>query len=128
HLITLGLVDWSLDRPGLTSGFVPQVVSEHVDFLCVHLYPETGKSVDALLTLSGLAVGKPVVIEETFPLKCSTTELESFVQDSKKFASGWISFYWGKPFDELRQSTKLGDAILLEWLTEFQKLAPIMTQ
>lgn len=27
HLVTVGLVDWSLDRPGLTSGFVPDSIA-----------------------------------------------------------------------------------------------------
>ncbi len=126
HLITVGLVDWSLDRPGLTSGFVPRVVAEHVDFLSVHLYPETGKTNEALETLAGFAVGKPVVIEETFPLKCSSAELAGFIQESKKSATGWISFYWGKPPSELRQSRELKDAILWQWLEQFEKLSPFM--
>lgn len=126
HLVTVGLVDWSLDRPGLTSGFVPTVVAEHVDFLCVHLYPEKGKSDEALQTLVGFSVGKPVVIEETFPLKCSSQELADFIRASKKSASGWISFYWGKPKSELKQSTELVDALVLQWLEEFEKLASFM--
>lgn len=128
HLITVGLVDWSLDRPGLTSGFVPKVIAEEVDFLCVHLYPETGKTADALMTLSGFAAGKPVVIEETFPLKCTSGELSEFIQQSRSMgkATGWISFYWGKPIPELRQSKELGDAILLQWLEQFEKLSSLM--
>ena len=39
HLITVGLVDWSLDRPGLTSGFVPAKIADDLDFISVHLYP-----------------------------------------------------------------------------------------
>src|SRR5262249_38747475 len=39
HLATVGLVHWSLDRNGLTSGFVPEKVVADLDFLCVHLYP-----------------------------------------------------------------------------------------
>ena len=70
HLVTVGLVDWSLDRPGLTSGFVPAQIASELDFLAVHIYPERGKLEAALETLRGFAIGKPVVIEETFPLKC----------------------------------------------------------
>ncbi len=33
HLITVGMVDWSLDRPGLTSGFDPHKVAQSLDFL-----------------------------------------------------------------------------------------------
>ena len=54
HLVTVGLVDWSLDRPGLTSGFVPEEVAADLDFLCVHLYPEKGKVDEALETLQGV--------------------------------------------------------------------------
>jgi hypothetical protein len=67
HLLTVGLVDWSLDRPRLTSGFVPAKIADDIDFLCVHLYPEKGKLDEAFETLAGFSVGKPVVIEETFP-------------------------------------------------------------
>jgi hypothetical protein len=121
HLITVGLVDWSLDRKGLTSGFVPERVAESLDFLCVHLYPETGKFADASQTLRGFSVGKPVVVEETFPLKCSPRELDRFIDESQTLAAGWISFYWGKPPEELRQSEEMGDAILRQWLELFPR-------
>ncbi|MDB5386938.1 MAG: ugpQ 2, partial [Planctomycetaceae bacterium] len=123
HLITVGMVDWSLDRPGLTSGFVPEKVADDLDFVSVHLYPESGKLDEALKTLAGFNIGKPVVIEETFPLKCSLPEMRTFLEKSKPHATGWISFYWGKPVTELKQTKQLGDAILAEWLDEFQKQA-----
>jgi hypothetical protein len=121
HLITVGLVDWSLDRPGLTSGFVPKKVVGDLDFLSVHLYPQTGKVSAALETLSGFAVGKPVIIEETFPLNCSVPEFERFLDGTRKTASGWIGFYWGKTPDEYRLSRTIADAMMLEWLELFQK-------
>jgi hypothetical protein len=121
HLITVGLVDWSLDRPGLTSGFVPQKIADHLDFLCVHLYPKTGKVKEALATLSGFAAGKPIVIEETFPLSCPVPEFEKFLNGSKKDATGWIGFYWGKTYRECRQSTSIADAMMLGWLEFFEK-------
>ncbi len=127
HLITVGLVDWSLDRPGLTSGFVPEKVVGDLDFLCVHLYPEAKKLDEAMQTLQGFSVGKPVVIEETFPLKCSPKELAEFLDGSKKHAAGWISFYWSKPPEELRRSKQIGDAILLQWLELFAQRAATLT-
>lgn len=119
HLVTAGLVDWSLDRPGLTSGFVPSAIAPELDFLCVHLYPESGKMAEAAATLKGFAVGKPVVVEETFPLKCAPKALDEFIAANQAHAAGWISFYWGKPPEELKRSGKLGDAILLQWLDLF---------
>jgi hypothetical protein len=123
HLITVGLVDWSLDRPGLTSGFVPEKIVDELDFLCVHLYPEKGKLEDAIKTLKGFSVGKPVVIEETFPLKCSIAEFGQFIEQSEKHSAGVIGFYWGKTPDELRGSKKIEDAMTLGWLEFFEKRA-----
>jgi hypothetical protein len=123
HLVTVGLVDWSLDRKGLTSGFVPEKVAGDLDFLCVHIYPEKGKTDEALKTLEGFAVGKPVVVEETFPLKCPLDDFERFLDGSKEHAAGWVGFYWGKTPDELRRGGTIGDAIMLRWLEVFEKRA-----
>jgi hypothetical protein len=123
HLMTVGLVDWSLDRPGLTSGFVPEKLVADLDFVSVHQYPQAGKVKDALDTLAGFAVGKPVLIEETFPLACSPKELEAFIEASEKHAAGWIGFYWGQPPEELRRSKEFGDALTLGWLELFQRKA-----
>jgi hypothetical protein len=121
HLITVGLVDWSLDRPGLTSGFVPALIAPEVDFLAVHIYPERGKVDEALATLRGFAeAGKPVIIEETFPLKCSAAELADFLKRSRAHAAGWIGFYWGKTPEELRASGTIGDALTRAWLELFR--------
>jgi hypothetical protein len=120
RLVTVGLVDWSLDRAGLTSGFVPSKIAGDLDFLAVHLYPERGQLDAALETLEGFQVGKPVVIEETFPLKCSAEELGEFIDRSQGKAAGWIGFYWGKTPEQLRSGTTLGDAIMRSWLDLFQ--------
>jgi hypothetical protein len=127
HLITVGLVDWSLDRPGLTSGFVPAKVAPELDFVSVHLYPKKGKIDEALETLAGFDVGKPVVIEETFPLSCSIEELGAFFDGSKKTACGWIGFYWGQPPEDLRRSQTFADALTLQWLEFFEKRRPEVT-
>jgi hypothetical protein len=123
HLLTVGLVDWSLDRKGLTSGFVPEKVAGDHDFVSVHLYPKAGKVDEALKTLAGFAVGKPVLVEETFPLACSPKELEAFIEGSKKHAAGWLGFYWGKTPEELRRSNTILDALILGWLELFQRKA-----
>jgi hypothetical protein len=128
HLITVGLVDWSLDRPGLTSGFVPEKMVGDLDFVSVHLYPEKGKLSEALETLAGFSIGKPVLIEEMFPLRCSAEELDQFIESSRKHAAGWVGFYWGKPMDELRRSPEIGDALTLGWLELFEKKAKTLTQ
>lgn len=122
HLITVGLVPWSLDRPGLTSGFVPAKISENLDFIAVHIYPERDKEDEALETLKGFAaVGKPVVIEEMFPLKCSSEELGEFITQSRPNAVGWIGFYWGQSLEELGKEQSIGAALTSDWLKLFAR-------
>jgi hypothetical protein len=123
-LVTVGLVPWSLDRPGLTSGFVPRQIAGELDFIAVHLYPEAGKLDEAHDTLKGFDVGKPVVIEEMFPLKCSAAELTDFIQQSRGAASGWIGFYWGATPEELAETKTIGAAITGQWLDLFQRERP----
>ncbi len=124
HLVTVGLVPWSLDRPGLRSGFVPAKIAGPLDFVCVHIYPEKGKLDQDIETLKGFHVSKPVVVEEIFPLRCSAEELGQFMDQSKGLAAGWIGFYWGKTPDECRRSGQIGDALALGWLELFQKRRP----
>lgn len=128
-LVTVGLVPWSLDRPGLSSGFIPEKVTSSLDFVAVHLYPEAGKLDDALETLKGFAaVGKPVIIEETFPLKCGPKELGEFLDRSREHACGWIGFYWGKTPEEYRKGKAgIGEAITLGWLELFETRAKTTT-
>ena len=125
HLITIGLVPWSLDRPGLTSGFVPETIADDLDFIALHTYPEKGKVNEAIETVKGFAaVGKPVVIEETFVLKCGADELEEFIGRSQQYATGWIGFYWGKTPDEIRPAKTIPEAFTLSWLELFQRKTP----
>ncbi|NNE00990.1 MAG: cellulase family glycosylhydrolase [Pirellulaceae bacterium] len=124
HMITVGLVPWSLDRPGMTSGFDPQLVAEDLDFIAMHLYPESGKIDEAIETLAGFAaVGKPVVIEEIFPLKCGVDELGPFIDRSRQHAVGWIGFYWGKTPEEIRPAKTIPEALTLGWLELFREKA-----
>jgi hypothetical protein len=125
HLITVGLLPNSLEDSPWPSGFVPQAVAGKLDFVCVHLYPKTGQLAPDLKLLQGFKVGKPVVIEETFPLSCTVTELRQFLEASRKDAAGWVGFYWGQTPAELGESGKVGDALTAAWLKLFQELNPV---
>jgi hypothetical protein len=124
HLITAGLVPWSLDKPGLTSGFVPHRIAEHLDFVAVHIYPERDKVTEALETLDGFDVGKPVVIEEMFPLACPMDQFRQFVDESRPHAAGWIGFYWGKTLQEYAEAKTIAGAMMREWLQFFVEHSP----
>lgn len=119
HLVTVGLVPWSLDRPGLSSGFIPREIAAEVDFVSVHLYPERGRVDEDLKTLAEFSVGKPVLVEETFPLKAGKEDFARFMEQSRQHAAGWLGFYWGKTLAECRASREIGDKLMQAWLEYF---------
>jgi hypothetical protein len=106
-------------------------VAPALDFISVHIYPEKGKVDEAMAILRQFAVGKPVVIEETFPLSCSGPELKEFLFNSRHYASGWMGHYSGESISQLealRRSGKItvGQSLWLEWLKIFQETGPAM--
>lgn len=123
-LITIGLLPGTKDRADAWSGFRPAELTSILDFISVHIYPESAKLDEAMQILSHFSVGRPVVIEETFPLRCRADELESFLRQSRRYAQGWIGFYWGTPPEQLRQTPDLRAALVAGWLELFQKLTP----
>lgn len=118
HLITVGLLPNSNETPG--SGFSCREIGPELDFISVHFYPKSGQLAHDLQVLRGFAVGRPVVIEEMFPLACSTAELEEFVRRSQPYADGWFGFYWGQLPEELDPAKSLGEAITREFLQWFR--------
>ena len=115
-------MDWSLDRPGLTSGFVPEKIADDLDFLCVHLYPEKGKVDEALEDARGLRGRQAGGDRGDVPAEVLGRGVrDSSSRRSKKHAAGWIGFYWGKPPEELSRSKTIADALTLGWLEFFRK-------
>lgn len=123
RLITIGLVDWSLDRPGaLFSGITPEAVAAELDFNAVHLYPEAGKVADALNTLGRFQVGgKPVVVEETFPLRCPIADFARFADAARDSTAGLVGFYWGQDRTELKKVGTIAASMTDQWLDYFEK-------
>jgi hypothetical protein len=108
HMITVGLVPWEETfGPGAKSAFRDPDVSAPLDFLCVHYYPRSGKLDDDLAILKLYDTGKPLVIEEIFPLRSSAETTEEFIRGSRMYADGWISFYWGKTPEEYDKQAKV---------------------
>lgn len=121
HLVTVGVIPWALYFPGAKPLFYSKEVAERLDFASVHFYPESGKIDQALTALAVYDIGRPLVVEEMFPLKCRLEELETFIDGSRKVADGWIGFYWGKTLEEYRGSKELSDAITAGWLEFFKR-------
>lgn len=123
HLVTVGVIPWVLVFPKAKPLFYSKEVAEHLDFASVHFYPESGKIDWALTALAAYDIGKPLVVEEMFPLKCSVEELGAFIDGSREIADGWIGFYWGKTLEEYRGSKELSDALTAGWLQLFKRKA-----
>jgi hypothetical protein len=123
HMITVGLVPWEETfGPGAKSAFRDADVSAPLDFLCVHYYPRTGKLDDDLAILKLYNIGKPLVIEEIFPLHADVETTEQFIRRSRTDANGWISFYWGKTPDEYDKEPGIKAALTGSWLRHFSAL------
>jgi len=123
HLVTVGVIPWVMVFPKAKPLFYSKEVAGNLDFASVHFYPESGKIDWALTALTAYDIGKPLVIEEMFPLQCSAQELETFIDGSRKIADGWIGFYWGKTLEECRRSNELSDALMAGWLDLFKRKA-----
>lgn len=126
HMITVGMLPW-VKGWGHLFGFVPKEVAPHVDFLSIHLYPDSKKPDEVRKALSECAGHhKPVVIEETFPLGCTVAEHEAFLRESKSTACGWVWHYDGStPRDYAGKSKQtLNDAIWKAALESFVRMKP----
>ena len=123
HMITVGVIPWAHTWPKARPLFYSKQVSENLDFASVHFYPNKGKVDKALTALAVYDIGKPLIVEEMFPLKCSLEELDVFIDSSRATADGWIGFYWGKTPEESRRSATLSDAVTAAWLEYFKNKA-----
>ncbi len=126
-LLTVGVIPWSMTFPGAKPVFHSPEAGGPLDFVSVHVYPEAGKLDRALEALAVHDMGKPIVIEEIFPLKCGVEELGRFIDRATTAqADGWIGFYWGKRPEEYAEK-ELAGALMRGWLEFFRKRAATMT-
>ena len=130
HMITVGAIPWAMVWPNAKPIFYAPEVSPALDFVSIHVYPKKGEIEKALAALAVYDIGKPLLIEETFPLSCSIEEMDEFLKKSRARAEGYVSFYWGRTIDEYSKTAKtdITAAIVLQWLTYFQQHAEEMTR
>lgn len=114
RLVTVGFFPW---------GLPPEAVAPELDFLSLHIYPEASRVPEAIRSLARYALGKPVLIEETFPLRCSLEEFKEFIAGTRSLASGWLGFYHGKTLEEARAGGTPADALIAGWLGFFREEA-----
>jgi hypothetical protein len=69
HMITVGVIPWAQVFKGAKPLFYAPEVGGPLDFVSVHFYPKAVQVEESLAALRVYAVGKPLVIEEIFPLE-----------------------------------------------------------
>ncbi len=121
HLITVGVIPWAHVFHGEKPIFYAPSVGEPLDFASVHFYPKAGEVQRALDALDVYRVGKPIVVEEIFPLSCSLEEAAEFID--KANVDGFTSFYWGKTIEQNEQAGDIKGAIIAKWLRYFREHA-----
>lgn len=122
HLITVGAIPWAHTWPKAKPFFYSKEVAAPLDFVSLHFYPKAGEVTKALEALAVYEIGKPIVIEEMFPLSCSVEELDEFLGRSRPLAAGWIGFYWGKTIAdyEEQEERSIAEELTLGWLRYFR--------
>ena len=123
RMITVGVIPWAQVFKGAKPLFYAPEVCGPLDFASVHFYPKAGKLDDDLAALRVYEIGKPLVIEEIFPISASFEETETFIERSRAYVDGWISFYWGKTIEESEKKGDLNGALVGGWLRRFRSLS-----
>jgi hypothetical protein len=123
HLVTVGLI-WLPNVNPENLPVKPAELAPEVDFVAVHVYPGAGKVDAALDYVARFRKGKPVVVEETYPLQCSPAEYADFLRRSRGIASGWLAHFWSWTPEELKGRTDAASVLMLDSLDSFQSLNP----
>jgi hypothetical protein len=97
-----------------------------LDFAAVHFYPNKDEIDEAIAALKVYEVGKPLIVEEMFPLSCGGEQLKEFIKRGKPFCDGWVSFYWGQTIEECKAQGDMKGAIMAAWLEQFKRLGEEM--
>ena len=124
HMITVGVIPWAQVFKGAKPLFNSPEVGGPLDFVSVHFYPKDVDVEESLAALKVYELGKPLVVEEIFPLHAGIDRTEQFIKQSTPPVDGWISFYWGKTPDECKRKGDFAGQFTGQWIERFQALAP----
>ncbi len=125
-LVTVGEIPWAMVWTNARSVFHVPATSNLLDMVSIHVYPRTGELDRASHAVRvHRAIGKPIVVEEVFPLACGIEELEEWMKSLRDEVAGWIGFYWGAAPEDLRAApASIPNALTLGWLELFRRRAP----
>jgi hypothetical protein len=122
HMITVGVIPWAQVFKGAKPLFYSPEVSAPLDFVSIHFYPKAVDVKESLAALRVYDVGKPLLIEEIFPIHASIDKTAEFINAAHPSVDGFVSFYWGRTIEELHASATASDQITASWLERFHDL------
>ena len=120
RLITVGVIPWAQVFTGAKPLFYAPEPAKYFDFVSVHFYPRSGKVDKDLSALARYDIGKPIVVEEIFPLSCTLEELDEFIAGSTDRVDGWMGHYFGQTPAEHRTGGNVGGAAIAAILEHWQ--------
>ncbi|HEX8913381.1 MAG TPA: cellulase family glycosylhydrolase [Humisphaera sp.] len=123
-LVTVGVIPWAQVFKGAKPVFYSPEACGPLDFVAVHFYPNAAPLEETLAALKVYDVGKPMVIEEIFPLGAGVEKTAEFIKRSGTLVDGYVSFYWGKTIDENRKKGDVNGALVAAWLEKFRSMSP----
>lgn len=120
-LLTVGVIPWAFVWPNAKPIFYSPKALEHLDFVSIHVYPKSGELEKELKALAVYDLGRPLVIEEIFPMTCNVKDLDSFMKASKDRVDGWVSHYFGLSAAEHRKEGTIAGAMKAEALEFWER-------
>lgn len=120
-LVTVGEIPWSQVWPTAKPVFYTPRTAEYLDFVSVHFYPGRNQREKDVAALAAYELGKPLVVEEVFPLNCTMTDLDKFIDATGGRVDGWVSHYFGYTAAEHRAGAKPAGPLVAEFLEYWQR-------
>jgi hypothetical protein len=127
-MTTVGVIPWSQVWPGAKPIFYAPGALRHLDFVSVHFYPAAGKLEKDLAALAVYELGKPLVVEETFPLACSLEDLNRFIDGTKGRVNGWVAHYFGSTPEEHRAGAQPGGKMVADFLEYWRQKGKVVAR
>lgn len=126
-LTTVGVIPWAFVWPGAKPVFYAPQALRHLDIVSIHVYPKPGELDKELKALAVYDLGKPLVVEETFPLRCSVEELDTFIDAASSRVDGWIAHYFGYTVAEHRAGAEPNGPLVADFLKYWSERARQLT-
>jgi hypothetical protein len=127
-LVTVGEIPWSQVWPTAKPVFYTPRTAQPLDFVSVHLYPGRDQLEKDRAALAAYELGKPLVVEEVFPLNCTLADLDRFIDATAGTVDGWVSHYFGSTIAEHRAGAEPAGPLVAEFLEYWQRKGAVLTR